>query len=86
MKKNHIPKLLGRAGHLWGSLLIATTFLFASCANDADNNTSGDSTDMDNNNGRMNDTSLSMAKLEPKGPDPDWGKSIKDEMLVVMEK
>jgi acetyl esterase/lipase len=34
----------------------------------------------------MNDTSSSMAKLEPKGEDPTWGPSINDEMLVVIEK
>jgi len=86
MKKNHIPGFFGKTRHLFNGFIFIATFVLVSCADNTSTTTSSDSTNVENSDGRMNDTSLSMAKLEPKGPDPDWGKSIKDEMLVVMEK
>ena len=86
MKKNHIPGFFGKTRHSFNGFIFIATFVLVSCADNTSTTTSSDSTNVENSDGRMNDTSLSMAKLEPKGPDPDWGKSIKDEMLVVMEK
>lgn len=61
---------------------IITVLVFTACAS----NPSGTSTNDTTSTTSMSDTSSSAAKLEPKGDDPAWGPSIKDEMLVVIEK
>lgn len=56
--------------------------LLASCG---DNNT-GTTASTDSTGASMSDSTSHSAKLEPKGPKPDWAPDIKDEMAVVIEK
>lgn len=86
MKKNQILRFSERTKYFVNGLCMAAAVVLVSCAGNPGSTTTTDSTGVDSTNVSMNNTSSSMAKLEPKGPDPAWGPSIKDEMLVVMEK
>ena len=76
------PFLQGLNKFLFGaSLTVLVGSALLSCGNNANDTTAtGDSTT------NISDTSSSAAKLSPKGEDPAWGPTIKDEMLVVIEK
>lgn len=64
-------------------LSFLSLFFFISCSNTS--TTSDANTDTSGNIGN-NTTTTKMNDLKPTGPKPDWAPSIKDEMLVVIEK
>jgi len=86
MKKKHISGIFRQTSHSLKAFIPITVIVLASCSGNSGNSTSSDSTNVDSSSMDMNNNNSSMAKLEPKGPDPSWGASIKDEMLVVIEK
>ncbi|MEJ7911846.1 MAG: alpha/beta hydrolase [Chitinophagaceae bacterium] len=76
------PFLQGLSKFLLGtSITVLVGSLLLSCGNNA-----GDTTATGDSATTMSDTSSSAGKLTPKGEDPTWAPTIKDEMLVVMEK
>ncbi len=82
MKQNLVTERVRTAKLLISGLLLSGLFVLASCNGSSDTSSTSDSTKVD-----MKDSASSkMGKLEPKGKDPEWGPSIKDEMLVVIEK
>ncbi len=86
MNKRHILGIFGQTSHSLKAFIPITVFVLASCSGNSGNSTSSDSTNVDSSSMKMNNNNSSMAKLGLKGQDPAWGPSIKDEMLVVIEK
>jgi len=64
-----------------GCIISTAAFLLTACSNGDGSNAGSDSTGT-----AINDTGTTSAKLEPKGPAPDWAPDMKDEMQVVIEK
>ncbi|WP_406826844.1 alpha/beta hydrolase [Pedobacter sp. KACC 23697] len=58
-------------------MVCGTALLLSACTSGTKNTTAADSSKTD---------SMQMASLKPAGPAPEWGKTIKPEMQVVIEK
>ncbi len=82
MKPTLALNLISTAKHLFSTLIVTGAIFLASCNGSTDSATITDSTTINSKDSITSKT----GKLEPKGKSPEWGKSIKDEMLVVIEK
>lgn len=83
MKRTLYFDLLNTAKRLLIGLALPGSIFLASCNGSSDSTTS--STDS-STTASSDSIPRKTGNLEPKGKDPEWGKDIKDEMLVVIEK